>query len=86
MLIRVGLQLFFLHKDIDLVHCRISSLENLRLHRFASHLKRLCLRQNFITFLDPAVFGILTKLEELDLYDNKIKTVGDALNALSTLS
>lgn len=71
---------------MDLVHSRISSLENLRLGRFADHLHRLCLRQNFISHLDPEVFSLLTKLEELDLYDNKIKTVGDALNAMSKLT
>jgi protein phosphatase 1 regulatory subunit 7 len=32
------------------------------------------------------VFHLLTKLEELDLYDNKIKDVGDALDKLSDLS
>jgi len=68
------------------VHSRISSLENLRLGRFAEHLRKLCLRQNSISFLDPAVFRLLTKLEELDLYDNKIKDVGDALDTLEKLS
>ncbi|ETW83079.1 hypothetical protein HETIRDRAFT_126398 [Heterobasidion irregulare TC 32-1] len=73
-------------EDLDLVHSGISALENLRLARFAGHLKRLCLRQNFISFLDPAVFNQLTLLEELDLYDNKLKAVGDSLNSLSNLS
>jgi protein phosphatase 1 regulatory subunit 7 len=48
-------------------------------------LKKLCLRQNQITYLDPAVFSWLTKLEELDLYDNKVKAPGDALKGLSSL-
>jgi protein phosphatase 1 regulatory subunit 7 len=60
-------------------------LEPLRLHRFASHLRKLCLRQNHVSHLDPALFALLIKLEELDLYDNKIKTPGDALTALSNL-
>lgn len=73
-------------EDLELVHARIGSLTSLRLQRFANHLKRLCLRQNFVSFLDPEVFHQLTKLEELDLYDNKIKTVGDALDKLSSMS
>lgn len=68
------------------MHSGISALENLRLARFAGHLKRLCLRQNFISILDPAVFNQLTLLEELDLYDNKLKAVSDSLNSLSNLS
>jgi hypothetical protein len=44
------------------------------------------LRQNAVSQLDPEVFGLLTKLEELDLYDNKVKTVGDALNHLENLT
>ncbi|KIK63124.1 hypothetical protein GYMLUDRAFT_72356 [Collybiopsis luxurians FD-317 M1] len=66
-------------EDLELVHSRIGSLKELRLARFANHLKRLCLRQNHISFLDPEVFHLLTKLEELDLYDNKIKDPGHAL-------
>jgi protein phosphatase 1 regulatory subunit 7 len=54
-------------------------LNNLGLTRFARTLERLCLRQNFITSLDPEIFHELTELDELDLYDNKIKDVGDAL-------
>lgn len=79
---------FFLTRtqDLELVHSRIGSLDELRLARFASHLKRLCLRQNHISFLDPEVFHHLTKLEELDLYDNKIKDPGHALDQLSNLS
>ena len=72
-------------QDLELVHARIGSLTNLRLPRFANYLKRLCLRQNFVSFLDPEVFNMLTNWEELDLYDNKLKTVGDALLKLSKL-
>lgn len=68
------------------MHARVSSLAPLRLQRFAGHLRRLCLRQNAVSFLDPEVFCQLGKLEELDLYDNKIKTVGDALDQLSSLT
>jgi len=49
-------------------------------------LQKLCLRQNFIANLDPEVFSHLTKLVELDLYDNKIKRIGDALNNLKDLT
>lgn len=76
----------YAHKDLELVHSRIGSLDELRLARFSSHLKRLCLRQNHISFLDPEVFHLLSKLEELDLYDNKIKDPGHALDKLSNLS
>ncbi|OAL39919.1 hypothetical protein AYO20_00832 [Fonsecaea nubica] len=57
-------------EDLDLVHCRISSLPALKLERFTK-LKRLCLRQNAITsILLPEALGEV--LEELDLYDNLI--------------
>ncbi|KAG0705654.1 L domain-like protein [Suillus ampliporus] len=72
--------------ELELVHSRLSSLANLRLDRFARHLKKLCLRQNAITHLDPEIFRLLTQLEELDLYDNKLKTVGDALDTMSSLT
>lgn len=49
-------------------------------------LKRLCLRQNHISNLDPDALSTLTELEELDLYDNRLKHVGDALNTLSNLA
>jgi hypothetical protein len=39
-----------------------------------------------ISHLDPEIFAQLTELEELDLYDNKIHTVGEALNHLSNLT
>ncbi|KAI0049764.1 L domain-like protein [Auriscalpium vulgare] len=73
-------------EDLNLIHARLSSLDKLRLERFAAHLQRLCLRQNFISQLDPAIFSLLTKLEELDMYDNKLKGVGDALNTLESLN
>ncbi|KAH9481434.1 Coiled-coil domain-containing protein 174 [Psilocybe cubensis] len=73
-------------EDLELVHSKIGSLAGLRLARFAEHLKRLCLRQNFISILEPETFHQLTKLEELDLYDNKLKGVGDALDKLENLS
>lgn len=71
--------------ELDLWDMRITSLAPLRLQRFAGHLTRLVLRKNLIQELDPEIFQPLTKLEHLDLYDNKIKHVGDALNNLISL-
>ncbi|KAF8149846.1 hypothetical protein B0H34DRAFT_731405 [Crassisporium funariophilum] len=73
-------------QELELLHARIGSLEGLRLARFAAHLRRLCLRQNFISHLEPETFHQLTNLEELDLYDNKVKSLGDALDKLSNLT
>ncbi|KAI5982031.1 hypothetical protein EDC04DRAFT_3151076 [Pisolithus marmoratus] len=42
-------------------------------------------KENLIKELDPEIFQVLTKLEHLDLYDNKIKRVGDALSNLTSL-
>lgn len=60
-------------EDVDLVHCRISSLPALRLERFTK-VKRLCLRQNAIQSISlPAELG--ETLQELDLYDNLISHI-----------
>ena len=45
-------------------------------------MNRLCLRQNHIKTLDPEVMKALVNLSELDMYDNKIKDVGEALDSL----
>ncbi len=59
--------------DIDLVHCRISSILSLQLSRFPA-VERLCLRQNAISSIQfPEGFG--QNLQDLDLYDNLIKHV-----------
>lgn len=68
------------------MHSRLSSISNLGLPRFGAHLKKLCLRQNYISFLDPAVLRALEELQELDLYDNKVKTVGDGLDGMAHLT
>ncbi|KAG9011095.1 hypothetical protein FRB94_009238 [Tulasnella sp. JGI-2019a] len=65
--------------ELNINQSRIQSCAPLNLPRFAKSLKKLCLRQNFITTVDEADFGPLVNLEELDLYDNKIKNLGDAL-------
>ncbi|KIX07373.1 uncharacterized protein Z518_02026 [Rhinocladiella mackenziei CBS 650.93] len=60
-------------EDIDLVHCRISSIPALNLERFTK-VQRLCLRQNGITSISlPASLG--ETLQELDLYDNLISHI-----------
>lgn len=67
-------------EEIDLAKSRLASCTHLGLPRFADHLKNLCLRANYIANLEKDVFGPLEHLEELDLYDNRIKTLGDALD------
>lgn len=68
------------------MHCRLKHLEELHLTRFAGYLKRLSLRQNTVSRLDPETFHKLTKLEELDLYDNRLKDVGGAFDESSKLT
>ncbi|KAF8510769.1 hypothetical protein JB92DRAFT_2727299 [Gautieria morchelliformis] len=72
--------------ELELVHSRITSCTPLNLPRFSQHLKKICLRQNFISMLEPDDFKPLNELDELDLYDNKIKDVGQALDTLSKLT
>ena len=60
-------------EDIDLVHCRISSLPALHLERF-TRLQKLCLRQNAISSIDiPA--NVRSTLQELDFYDNLLSHI-----------
>lgn len=59
--------------EVNLVHCRISSIPALHLERF-TQLERLCLRQNTISHLElPSSLG--PTLKELDLYDNLISHI-----------
>merc|ERR1711939_698971 len=72
-------------EDIDLIHCRISSIPALKLERFTK-VKRICLRQNAITSISlPEHLG--ETLEELDLYDNLISHIKgmEALKNLTSL-
>ncbi|RXW21043.1 hypothetical protein EST38_g4801 [Candolleomyces aberdarensis] len=73
-------------QELDLIHCRLKLLDELHLERFAASLRRLCLRQNAISKLNPETFHQLTKLEEVDFYDNKLKDVGDAFDKLSVVT
>lgn len=57
-------------QQIDLIHCRVTSIPALRLDRF-KQLERLSLRQNQISAIEfPETLG--ATLQELDLYDNLI--------------
>ncbi|KAJ9616811.1 protein phosphatase regulatory subunit Sds22 [Cladophialophora chaetospira] len=70
-------------EDIDLVHCRISSLTALRLDRFTK-VERLCLRQNAISSIElPA--NIRATVQELDFYDNLISHI-KGLNEMKALT
>lgn len=71
-------------QEIELIHSKLSSISKLNLPRF-TRLKKLCLRQNFISALDPEALSPLTELEELDLYDNRIKHVSNGLDTLTNL-
>lgn len=64
------------------MHSRLKTISNLGLQRFGPALKRLCLRQNHIKAIDAEVMKALTNLVELDLYDNKIKDLGESLDSL----
>ncbi|MCJ1229910.1 hypothetical protein MMC12_006581 [Toensbergia leucococca] len=71
--------------DIDLVHCRVSSIPALRLERFTK-VEKLCLRQNQISSIEiPSNLG--STLEDLDLYDNLISHIKglDSLVHLTSL-
>ncbi|OMP83496.1 Protein phosphatase 1 regulatory subunit SDS22 [Diplodia seriata] len=57
--------------QIDLIHCRISSIAALRLERFTK-LERLSLRQNQISAMDELPAELGATVTELDLYDNLI--------------
>jgi protein phosphatase 1 regulatory subunit 7 len=71
--------------EVQLIHCRISSIESLRLERF-KQLKQLCLRQNSISEISLPE-ELAANLEELDFYDNLISHIRglDAFTELRTL-
>ncbi|CBQ71688.1 probable SDS22-protein phosphatase 1, regulatory subunit 7 [Sporisorium reilianum SRZ2] len=72
---------------LDLGHLRLTTTKRLGLQRFAGSLKRLCLRQNLLTKIRAKDIGMLTQLEDLDLYDNSIDKVSglDDLTKLESL-
>lgn len=69
---------------INLVHLKIRSMEDLNLPRF-TELKVLCLRQNLIESISEVEVLPHDKLEELDLYDNRIKHISANVNKLTHL-
>jgi protein phosphatase 1 regulatory subunit 7 len=72
-----------------LQHLRLKneSLPPLDLGRFTK-LQRLCLRQNELSSPLPDVFGTLGRLEELDMYDNRLGPVveDEELKGLDSLT
>ncbi|TDL25510.1 L domain-like protein [Rickenella mellea] len=66
-------------EEVDFNHLRLQSI-HLRRINWHENIKKLCLRQNQITILEPEVFKLLPNLQDLDLYDNKIKEIGDSLS------
>jgi protein phosphatase 1 regulatory subunit 7 len=72
-------------EEIDLIQCRISRVDSLKLDRFTK-LERLCLRQNLIQ--EPGFPENLNQtLKDLDLYDNLISHIRglDSLLQLTSL-
>jgi len=68
---------------IELVHLKIRSMEDLNLGRF-KNLKSLVLRQNLLDSMSEVKY-LNKKIEELDLYDNRIKHISSHLNDLTEL-
>lgn len=68
---------------IDLIHLKISSLEDLNLERF-TNLQSLNLRQNLIDSI-TAVNTLPSTVEELDLYDNRINHISSSIKHLINL-
>ncbi|KAI9837050.1 MAG: hypothetical protein M1819_000699 [Sarea resinae] len=71
--------------EIDLVHCRVSSIPALHLERFPK-VEKLCLRQNQISNISfPS--NIAAAVQDLDLYDNLISHIKglDELTRLTSL-
>ncbi|CAK9435616.1 uncharacterized protein LODBEIA_P03430 [Lodderomyces beijingensis] len=68
---------------IDLVHLKITSLEDLDLARFRK-LESLCLRQNLISSM-VGVRELSPTLEELDFYDNRINHISSSIQHLANL-
>ena len=69
---------------VDLVHLKILALEDLNLFRF-KNLKRLFLRQNLIESIAELEVLPLENMEEIDLYDNRIKHISKSVNLFPNL-
>ncbi|KAF2100368.1 protein phosphatase 1 regulatory subunit [Rhizodiscina lignyota] len=71
-------------EEVDLVHCRITSIPALHLERFQK-VQRLCLRQNQITIVElPQEWASTSTLQDIDLYDNLLKHI-EGLDSLLEL-
>ncbi len=60
-------------------------MRKLNLPRFKETLEYLGLRQNAITKISEKDIGSLTKLQELDLYDNQLEKLGHSLEQCTEL-
>lgn len=69
---------------IDLVHLKVQALEHLNLVRFKK-LRKLFLRQNLIDSITELEVLPLDLMEEIDLYDNRIKHISKSVNLLLNL-
>ncbi|KAK8443122.1 protein phosphatase regulatory subunit Sds22 [Candidozyma auris] len=69
---------------LDLIHLKITSLEDLNLSRFKK-LESLCLRQNLITSIGAVADLPVETMEELDFYDNRINHISSKVNQLVNL-
>lgn len=70
---------------IDLIHMKIASLESLGLSRF-NKVESLALRDNLIVSLHELKhLSCKSTLQELDLYDNRIKHLSHHINSLKNL-
>ncbi|CDO93514.1 unnamed protein product [Kluyveromyces dobzhanskii CBS 2104] len=69
---------------VDLVHLKVLALEDLNLPRF-KNLKRLYLRQNLIESIAELEVLPLDSMEEIDLYDNRIKHISKSVNLFPNL-
>lgn len=69
---------------LDLIHLKITSLEDLNLARFKK-LESLCLRQNLIVSTGAVGELPVETMEELDFYDNRINHISSKVNQLVNL-
>lgn len=72
-------------EEINLIHLKIRSLEDLNLSRFTL-IKTLCLRENLIDSIAPLKY-IENKesVEELDFYDNRFNHISKHINQFTNL-
>ncbi|EPS41846.1 hypothetical protein H072_4233 [Dactylellina haptotyla CBS 200.50] len=71
-------------EEVDLVHCRITSITSLGLQKLTA-VRKLCLRQNEIERID-GLECLSTTLQDLDLYDNSIGHMNHGLETLVNLT